>query len=183
MSEQTQNTNTMVIALAVIAVLLAAIVGVIIWQQSSAIPPVTATTTPAPTTGAPAGMGGTTATGSNAEPTEFDTKTATKVPEGMSPEDMLRAYHEDIIAGKFAEAYAMLPLDKQKSYGDATAYEQQVAAYGITSYELGDQKEDGDTVTIAATQVTPQMPISYDWTFKQVDGQWYVVSRTMGGGQ
>ena len=48
--------------------------------------------------------------------------------------------------------------------------------------EIGTAVTSGDTVKIPLTQVTPQMPITYTWTFKKVDGQWYVVSRAMGGG-
>ena len=181
MSEQTESNpqQMIVIALIVIAVLLAAIVGVIVYQQSQAVPAptVTAPATTAPTgSGAPAGMGGATSA-----PTEFDAKTATKVPAGMTPEQLIKAYHENVIAGKFDEAYKLLPIDKQQSYGDAKAYAEQVKAYGITSYEMQPPVENGDTITIAATQVTPQMPIAYTWTFKKVGDQWYVASRTMGG--
>jgi hypothetical protein len=46
---------------------------------------------------------------------------------------------------------------------------------------VGSTSAEGDTTKIVATQVTPQMPISYTWSFKKVDDQWYVESRTMGG--
>jgi len=118
---------------------------------------------------------------SGAAPVEFDAATATKVPKGQTPEQMLKAYNEDIIGSKFAEAYKLLPVDKQQSYGDAASYEAQVKAYGITSYSMGKPVTEGDTVTIVTEQVTPQMPISYTWTFKKVGDQWYVASRTMGG--
>ena len=178
---QTSNNQMIIIALAVIAVLLAAIVGVLMWQanQAKQLPDVTTT----PATGQ-AQTGATTpgaATGAATGSTAFDPKTATKVPSGMTPEQALKAYNEDIIKGKFADAYKLLPLDKQQSYGDATSYEAQVKAYGITSYELGAPTQNGDTVTIVSTQVTPQMPISYTWTYQKVGGQWYVKSRTMGG--
>jgi cell division protein FtsN len=189
MSDQSpanNNQQMIVIALVVVAVLLAAIVGVIVWQQSQAakIPaPTASASAPAAgaasapgTSGAPAGMGqGTTAPG------PFDAKTATKVPSSMTPEQVVKAYNEDVIAGKYADAYALLPLDKQQSYGDPAAYEAQVKAYGITSYNMGTPVTSGDTVEIAAEQVTPQMPITYTWTFKKVGNQWFVASRTMGG--
>ena len=193
MSEETQSNNQqmIVIALVVIAVLLAAIVGVVIWQQSKA-----ATTLPSPTTtgapaaaaagaagaagGAPAGMGGA-AGGAPAAAGPFDAKTATKVPAGTTPEQMLKTYGDDILANKYAEAYKLLPLDKQTSYGDAAAYEAQVKAYGITKFNMGKPVTEGDKVTIVSEQVTPQMPITYTWAFKKVGGQWYVESRTMGG--
>jgi len=198
MSEQTQSNSqqTIVIALAVIAVLLAAIVGVLIYQQSQsaklAASSATADTATSSGSGIPAGMGGTatggtgamggTASGGTAAAaTEFDVKTATKVPAGMTPVEMVKAYNEDVIAGKYAVAYKLLPLDKQKSYGDAAAYETQVKAYGITTYNMGTPVETADSVSVAAEQVTPQMPITYTWEFKKVGGQWYVAARTMGG--
>jgi hypothetical protein len=46
---------------------------------------------------------------------------------------------------------------------------------------MGKPVVTGDKVDIAATQVTPQMPITYTWSFKKVGGQWYVASRNMGG--
>ena len=113
--------------------------------------------------------------------TAFDAKTATKVPSGSTPEQMLKTYGQDILAGKYAEAYKLLPVDKQQSYGDAAAYEAQVAAYGITAFNMGKPAVDGDTTTIVSEQVTPDMPITYTWTFKKVGDQWFVASRTMGG--
>lgn len=186
MSEQTHNTNqTVVIGLAVVAVLLAAIAGILVWQQSQAAQLPTPVASPGnsmgdvagATSGAPAGMGGA-ATGA---PVEFDEKTATKVPEGTDPVAYVEEYHKAVAAGDYEAAYKMLPLDKQQSYGDAKAYAEQVKAYGITSYEMGEPTEDGDTITVAATQVTPQMPITYTWTLKKVGDTWFVASRTMGG--
>ena len=181
MSDNTQSGNqqTIVIALVVIAVLLAAIVGVVIWQQSNAAqlpsPASIGSTSPAPGTSA------TTPAPSTAAAGPFDAKTATKVPAGMTPEVLVKTYNEDIIAGKFDAAYALLPLDKQQSYGSAKAYADQVKAYGITSYDMGKPVASADKVEIAATQVTPQMPITYTWSFKKVGGQWFVASRNMGG--
>jgi len=174
MSEQTQNSQqTIVIGLVVIAVLLAAIVGVLIYQQSQAVPEPTVTGAPAGQTGAtqpPAGMGGAAAGmggaaggtggapagmgGNAAAPTAFDPKTATKVPAGMTPEAVVKAYLAAVVAGKYEDAYKMLPVDTQKNYGDANAYAAQVKAYGITSGETGKPVENGDTVTVVATQVT-----------------------------
>ncbi len=182
MSDQTQSNNsqTIVIALVVVAVLLAALVGVLIYQQSKAAsiasvtPPAATGTDPAAQ--APPGMGGTTG-----EAAPFDEKTATKVPAGTSPEDFLKTYHEDVVAGKYDEAYKMLPIDKQQSYGDAASYGSQVKGYGITGYKLGKATTDGDQTTIVALMENPAMPITYTWTFKKVGDQLFVVSRTMGG--
>lgn len=188
MSEQTQNTNQMmVIGLVVVALLLAAIAGILIYQQNQAAklpaPVASGTTTGAATggadaaggTGAPAGMGGGTVA-----PAEVDPETATKVPEGMTPVEFVKEYHEAVQAGEYDKAYKMLPLNKQQSYGNAEAYAEQVKAYAISGYELGEPTEEGDIVTIVATQVTPQMPIGYLWTLQKIDGTWYCASRTMG---
>jgi hypothetical protein len=188
MSEETQSNNqqTVVIALVVIAVLLAAIVGVVIWQQSKAVTTLPNPTATGVTPGTPAAPGATPVTpGTPAAPgataAAFDAKTATKVPGGTTPEQLLKAYGDNILANKYAEAYKMLPLDKQQSYGDSAAYESQVKAYGITKFNTGKPVTEGDNMTIVSEQVTPQMPITYTWAFKKVNGQWYVVSRTMGG--
>jgi hypothetical protein len=190
MSEQTQNNQQMVvIALAVVAVLLAALVGVLIYQQAqTAKLAALSATTVAPTGANAMGSGGSSAvqppagmTANTGATTPFDVKTATKVPAGMEPAAMLKTYNEDVIAGKYDAAYAMLPLDKKTSYGSASAYGTQLKAYGITSYKVGTPTGSGDTLVIAAEQVTPQMPITYTWNFKKVSGQWYVESRVMGG--
>ena len=190
MSEETQSNNQqmIVIALVVIAVLLAAIVGVVIWQQSKAastLPSPTAIAPPAAPAGgagtAPSGMGGAAGGAPAAAAGPFDAKTATKVPSGMTPEQLLKTYGDNILANKYADAYKLLPLDKQQSYGDAAAYEAQVKAYGITKFNMGKAATEGDKMTIVSEQVTPQMPITYTWAFKKVGGQWYVESRTMGG--
>jgi hypothetical protein len=180
MSEQTQNNSQqmIVIALVVIAALLAAIVGVVIYQTTKQVPaPTAAAETPAATTNPPAGMGASTTAPAADAP--FDAKTATKVPAGMTPETVVRTYLDDVIAGKFAEAYKFLPA--ANSYGSAASFESQVKPYGITQGNMGKPVTSGDTVTIAAEQVTPQMPITYTWTFKKVGDQWFVASRAMGG--
>ena len=77
------------------------------------------------------------------------------MPSGKTPEEMLKSYGELILANKYADAYKLLPLDKQQSYGDAAAYEAQVKAYGITAFNMGKAAVDGDTTTIVSEQVTP----------------------------
>ena len=191
MSDQTQSSNqqTIVIALVAVAVLLAALVGVLVYQQSQAakLAQLSAPAQGATAGQAPAGMGaagqapaGMGAAGAAAG-APLDVKTATKVPKGTTPEAFVKAYNEAVIAGKYDAAYEMLPLDKQKSYGDAKSYASQVKGYGINGYKMGKPVESGDTVSIAAIQENPAMPITYTWQFKKVDGDWYVESRVMGG--
>ena len=189
MSDQTQSSNqqTIVIALVVVAVLLAALVGVLVYQQSQTakLAQLGAPTAEAPagaTPQAPAGMGGAAAPGAaGAEAGPFDAKTATKVPAGTTPEAFLKAYHAAVVAGKYDEAYKMLPLDKQKSYGDAASYASQVKGYGITGYKLGKVTESGDSASAVGLMENPAMPITYTWKFKKVGDTWFVESRTMGG--
>lgn len=185
-TENTSNQQPIVIALVAVAVLLAALVGVLIYREAQAAKvaqlgavPAASTASQSTGTGSSA-MGGATG-GATAEETPFDEKTATKVPAGQTPEEYLKAYHEDVVAGKFDAAYKMLPLDKQKSYGDAASYASQVKQYGITGYQLGKPVTEGDTTTIAALMNNPSMPVTYTWSFKKVGDTTYVVSRTMGG--
>jgi hypothetical protein len=186
MPEQSQSNNNqmMVYALIAIAVLLAAIVGFMIYNQSAnkvPSPTVSGATTGATTGSTTAGGQTMPPAGAAAAAGPFDAKTATKLPSGMTPDQALKTYNEDILAGKFADAYKLLPLDKQQSYGSASAYEQQVKAYGITSYKMGKAQTQGGDTVIVGEQVTPQMPISYTWTYTKVGNQWYVKSRVMGG--
>jgi hypothetical protein len=178
MSDQTQanNQQMMVYALIAIAVLLAAIVGFMIYNNMHSIP--------APTTSAASdttGAGVASQMPGAAQPTAFDTKTATKLPAGQTPEQALKTYMEDIKAGKFAEAYALLPLAQRTSYGSADAYAAQVKQYGITGYKLGKAQSQGTDVTIVSEQDTPAMNITYTWVYTKDGDTWYVKSRTMGG--
>jgi hypothetical protein len=188
MPEQSQSNNNqmMVYALIAIAVLLAAIVGFMIYDQTAnKVPSPTVSGTGTSATSATTGSSTAGATTPQMPPAStagpFDPKTATKIPVGMTPAAALKTYNEDILAGKFADAYKLLPLDKQQSYGSASAYEQQVKAYGITSYKVGTPTTQGSDTVITAEQVTPQMPITYTWTYTKVGDTWYVKSRVMGG--
>ena len=186
MSDQTPQANsqqTLVIALVVVAVLLAAIVGLLVFQQSKAANPSVPVAvnpnvpiTPGAATGA-ATPGAAGSTGS----TPFDAKTAPKVPANMTPEAYVKAYNEAVVAGKYDVAYKMLPIDKQKSYGSAAAYGDQVKGYGISGYKVGTPTTNGDTVSVVAEQDTSAMNITYTWNFKKVGNTYYVDSRVMGG--
>jgi hypothetical protein len=116
-----------------------------------------------------------------ASPVAFDAKTATKLPAGMTPEKALNAYMADLQAGKYAEAYALLPLQQKNSYGTADAYGTTVKGYGITGAKVGKPVTSGTDVSITSEQDTPQMNITYTWVYTKVGSDWYVKSRTMGG--
>ena len=181
MSESKSNSQqTIVIALVAIAVLLAALVGVIIFQQMQASKLAAANSTNA-ATGADAGAGTSPQMPTPAPATAFDPKTATKVPASMTPAQFVKVYGDNVVAGKFDEAYKMLPIDSQKTYGSASAYGAQLKGYGITGHKTGAPTGSGDTMSIAQEEDNPAMPITYTWNFKKVGNQWYVASRSMGG--
>ena len=181
MSDQTQSSNQQVIvyALVAIAVLLAAIVGFMIYNNTRGVPAPTVSATGSDTTGAsssgaPAGMNA-------AAPVAFDPKTATKLPAGVTPEQALKTYMQNLTAGKFTEAYALLPLAQKTSYGSADAYGTQVKQYGITGFKIGKPTTSGNDTTIVTEQDTPAMNITYTWVYTKDGGNYYVKSRTMGG--
>lgn len=194
MSENTQNNQqTLVIGLAVIAALLAAIVGVIIWQQSTAIPSPTTTGAATPPAGtqsmppqtAPNGMGGQNlGTGGSgdaaAAPTAFDPKTATKVPKGTEPEAFVKAYYAACEKGDFAKAYEMLPADA-KAGQDVAAFTSQMKSYGISATKIASATGDDKEMQIVGVMTAQGMEFPYTWTLvKGTDGTWLVKSRTMG---
>jgi hypothetical protein len=177
MSDQTQtNSQQMIVyALVAIAVLLAVIVGFMVYQNMNTIPAPNASSTAAPGGGVESQMP------PAAEPVEFDPKTATKLPAGMTPEQALKEYNTLVLAKKYEDAYKLLPLAQKNSYGSAEAYKAQVAQYGIQSFKMGKPKTSGTDVSIVTEQTTPQMTVPYTWTYTKVGKDWYAKSRAMGG--
>lgn len=183
-----QNTNqqTIVIGLVVVAALLAGIVGVLIWQQSTAIP------SPTVQTGAPTGqqmppqgssgaMGqqlGTNPGGEQAAP--FDAKTATKIPKGTEPDAYVKAYYEACQKGEFDKAFKMLPAENQAAQ-TAEDFAAQMKGYGIAGYEIASSKGDDKEVKVVGVMKAQGMDFPYTWTIvKGDDGTWLVKSRKMG---
>lgn len=184
MTEQVQKSNqqTLVIGLGAIAVLLAVIVGVVIYFQSQA------SSIPAPTAGAaagsadaasaaattPAGMGQATAA-------EFDTKTATKVPAGTEPEAYVKTYYEACDTGDWKAAFDALPTAK-KAGNSPDALKEQVSGYGIKSYKITSAKVAGDKATVIVDQETGQYgTFENTWTFVKDGGDWLVESKAVTG--
>lgn len=185
MSEHTQNNQTLVIGLVVVAVLLAALVGVLVWQQSNAVPPVStpaASTTPAEgaadgTTDGTTGMPPAT----DAAATAVDPASATAVAEGTEPEDFVKGYYEACDADDWEAAFEMLPVAKQEG-NSAAAMKEQVTSYGIESWEITDATVEGDTAIITVEQVTGAYGTFVNqWTFTQVDGAWFVANKAVTG--
>ncbi|NTW28280.1 MAG: hypothetical protein HGA39_02810 [Coriobacteriia bacterium] len=173
MSEKTKSGSQrgIIVLLSVIAVLLAALVIAMIVMFSGTL----------------GSSGSTTSTGttSSAQTVAFDPATATKVPAGMAPKQLVEAYYNAVINGKYEDAYKLLPLGSQLGYGSASAFAAQMKDYGVTtsSFKLGGFEETADTYAIAAAQVMPDsLTIAYTWYFKKVGDQWYAESRAMMSG-
>jgi hypothetical protein len=188
MPDQTQSNNqqqVIVYALVAIAVLLAAIVGFMIYQRTTALPAPTAAATPAGTAGSStsAGAMGSSTTGGSASiaPAAFDPKTATKLAGGLTPETAIKTYNDAVMANTYDKAYAILPLAQKQSYASADGMAAQIKPYGITGFKVGPSTVNGEDTVIVVETDTPAMNITYTWTFSKVGGQWYVKSRTMGG--
>jgi hypothetical protein len=178
MSDQTQSSNqqTIVYALVAIAVLLAAIVGFMIYQRMNAIPGPTSSAATSTT------AAGTTTTGSaSIAPAAFDVKTATKLDSSLTPETALKAYDDAVLANKFDVAYKLLPLAQKQSYASPDSMASQIKPYGITGFKMGKWTTSGADTSVVVETDTPAMNITYTWTFTKVGSDWYIKSRTMGG--
>lgn len=113
----------------------------------------------------------------------FDPKTATKVTAGQKPEEHVKAYYEACASGKYADAFKLLPKDKQGTYGSAKQFEEQLKGYGITGYELdkGTTSEGGKEFKITAWQKTGFGQFGYEWVLVKEGEDWLVKSREQAG--
>ena len=176
---QTSNQQVIVYALIAIAVLLAAIVGFMIYQQTHALPsPTTSSATSGSDTTGAAPSSAMTAPSST---TPFSTKTATKLPAGMTPQAALSAYSAAIMGNHYDVAFGLLPVDSKKSYVSADSMASQLKPYGITGFKQGKPQTSGSDTSIALEEDTPAMNITYTWVFTKAGNTWYVKGRTMGG--
>lgn len=185
MSEQANpNQQTIVIGLVVIAVLLAGIVGVLVWQQSKAtsIPqPVAQTTDPANGGTAaqpPAGMG---QSNTGAASADFDPKTAPKVPAGTEPEAYVKQYYELCSKKEYDKAFKMLPTGTQAYYGTPDQFKSTLEGYGITGFEVKAGASTDKEVKVIGVQKAQGMDFAYTWTIVKDGSDWLVKSREMGG--
>jgi hypothetical protein len=195
MSDQAQGNNQqiMMIGLGVIAVLLAVIVGILIYQgnQAQAPAPAQAPAAQQPVAGAAAGQGamggvtggatGGTTGGDAGAPAAVDPGAATKVPKDMEPADYVKAYYVACEKGDWKAAYDSLPADK-KAGQTPEGLQQQVEGYQVQSFSVGDAAIQGDNATVKADQVTGSYgTFENTWTFVKKDGQWYVASKAVTG--
>ncbi len=189
MSEQVQKNNQqmVMIALVVIAVLLAAIVGVLVFQQNRAAVPAISPgaqqpVAPAATAGGDtqAAPTGTTQQGAP-DPAAVDAATATKLPKGVEPEAYVKSYYEACETGDWQAAYDALPADKKQGQ-TAEGLKAQVEGYGVESFAISSANVEADKATVIADQVTGQYGTFENmWTFVKKDGSWYAASKAVTG--
>lgn len=174
----TASNRTLTIALAVIVIALAAVIAYLVMGGSDSETPGGVA---AESTGTANAVTETTPTMPGATEAEFDPKTATKVAQGMTPEKHVSTYFDAVLAGDYEKAYAMLPRDKQESYGSVESFGEQLAAYGMTEYKIESVVEEGDETQVTATAVMPGGSFQYLWTFVKDGDGWLVKSRTLPG--
>lgn len=183
MSETTvPRNNTVPMLLGVVAVLLLAIVVLLVVTNGKDDTNTTnGTTATAPTDAASApisqpGMGASTGV-------EFDPATATKVAEGMTPEDHVTAYYQAILDKEWETAFSMQPATSQQGT-NATDFEATQTGYGMTKFTIEESVEDGDIATVTALQDLGANGMwAAQWTFEKYEGGWVVQSRAVGMAQ
>lgn len=181
MSQSALGQKQITILLAVAAVLLVAIIGILVWQNSTSPTPgasVEAQLSDSAALEPPPGMG------AQVPDVEFDPATAPAVPEGQTPYEYLNSYYEACAAKEYDTAYSLLPVASQQYYGDAASFAQTLESYGISEFSVDQPVESGDTIAVVGWQVAQGMTFGYEWTFvKADDDTWRVKSRTMVGAQ
>ncbi len=184
MSETNAARNkTVPMLLGVVAVLLLAIVALLVLNNGNetTVPVAdtgTTATTDADTTGSMSqpGMGASTGV-------EFDPATATKVPEGVTPEEYVAQYYQAILDKDFEKAFAMQPATSQEG-NNAEDFGATQTGYGMTSFTIGESSEDGDIATVTAEQdLGANGKWAAMWTFEMYEGSWVVQSRAVGMAQ
>jgi hypothetical protein len=189
-----QNTRTganpIVIVLVVAVVVLAAGLGYVIWKgnDNGAVTEIPANSTTSQlagqssgtTTDAAAGTAGTTG-GSTAAPADFDPASATKVPEGTTPEQWVTEYYTAADGGDWETAFNHLPAAKQAG-SSPQALQEQVAGYGVVGFTVVSATEEGDKATVIVDQETGQYgTFENTWVFVKDGGAWLVQSKAVTG--
>lgn len=167
-----KGNSTMTIVLIALVLVLAAVVTYLYTQRSEQAPSVQAVADAgAQTQASTSGMA------VQEDTTPFDPATATKVPEGQSPEEYLNVYFEACEAGDWQKAFDMLPLGKKTSYGDAETFGAQLSGYGISAHEITEQSASDTEAVFIGAMTTSAGKMGYPWTFVNVDGTWYLRTR------
>jgi hypothetical protein len=181
MSDQAQTNNQQVVvyALIAIAVLLAAIVGFMIYNNMASKGATASSGAASTTADSAAGIANQMPTA--AAPVPFDPKTATKLPAGMDPATAMKTYSDAIKAANWKVAFDLLPTGGKKTYGTPDAMGAQLKSYGITGFRVGPATTSGSDTSVVIEEDTPAMNITYTWTFTKSGSDWLVKNRTMGG--
>ncbi|MDA3935764.1 MAG: hypothetical protein PF636_02710 [Actinomycetota bacterium] len=169
-----QSKNMVTILLVTVAVLLAAIAGILVWQNTNDSLPAPTVSTDAPT--------GTTIDPTVAVAPEFDPETAPVVPADQTPEQFVTGYYEACQAAEWEKAFYMLPTDKQAYYESVDGFASALMGYGVESFDVQPQVVGDGTISVVGTQQAQGMAFPYTWVFVQgADGQWLCQARNMGG--
>lgn len=172
-----QNKTVMYVLVGV-AVLLALVVGLLMWQRSNALPGPDAAQPPSTSDAAGAAANSPQPTTQTAAP--FDAKKATEVPSGKTPEEFLKTYYEAVKTKDWKTAYDCLPSDK-KAGQTLDDFGKQLEGYGITDYSIDKPTTSGDEMTIVAYQVTGFGSFGSEWTFAKDGDKWLVKDKKMAG--
>jgi hypothetical protein len=170
--------RTALILLGAIVVLLIAIVVLFLTRGNSTPAPIAGQNNLPPT--ATGTMPGATGGMPTAPAAPFDPATATKVPEGQTPETYVVEYFDAVVAGDFATAYSLLPTDK-KAASTEEQFAEQLRGYGVTEYTIDSATEAGEEAQVLATATMPGGAFQYLWTFVKDGDGWLVKSRTLPG--
>lgn len=181
MSQPAIGQKQTTVLLLVMVALLAAIVAVLVWQNSRPATPAPISSAMPADTGLTAGMPPANM-GTPSAPAEFDPATAPVVPAGVTPEEYVLDYYESCAAKDYEKAFTLLPAATQQNYGTAASFEQTLEGYGIAGFSVDPPVEGDGTVSVVGYQEAQGMTFAYEWKFVEGDdGQWLVASRTMAG--
>lgn len=194
MSQPALGQKQITIALAAVIVLLAVLIGVLVWQNSRASLAESAAFVPTDPTAAVTGMpsgsspgvsqGMPSGMGSQSSAAAFDPATAPVVPSGMTPSEYVTSYYEACAAKEYERAFTLLPVSTQTTYGDATTFANTLEGYGISGFSVDPPVETADTYSVIGWQVAQGMSFGYEWVFVKGDsGEWLLKSRIMAGSQ
>lgn len=173
------NQKPLIIGLVVVIVLLAAIVGVLIYSGNKADS--TKTTTSTTATDAAATSASSAMQQSLSKAADFDEKTSTKLDKDTTPAEWVEAYYKACDEKDWETAWKHLPAVKR----DVTTAEelgQQLESYGITGYKVDGTKKNSDGETeITVTQNTSYGDFTTVWTFMPKDGTFLLKDKAVAG--
>jgi hypothetical protein len=102
----------------------------------------------------------------------------TVVPKGMTPKDYVTEHYKYVLAGKFDKAFEMLPAatKAQQPKNDYITMQSQVK---ITSYEIKDVQDKGDTQSVTVNLMMPGYDKGWGsvWVFNKTSKGWVVASK------